>query len=92
MEELCDVQRELQAIGVNINQITRHFNSTADARQKMLYAHKANDQNRTVEANVDRLLDIVIKLSGNWLPDTPPEPGPLRMGRYPLNPQSNLDG
>lgn len=91
MEELCKVQRELKSIGVNINQIARYFNSTTDARQKMLYALKANDQNRRVEAKVDKLLDIVIKLSWKWLPDSPPKPGPLRMGRYPLEPEEIRD-
>jgi hypothetical protein len=92
VEELCIVQRELKTVGVNINQITRYFNSTTDARQKMLYAFKASDQNRRMDAKVDKLLDIVVKLSWKWLPNSPPKLGLGRMGRYPLEPEEIRDG
>jgi len=65
MGELSAICKELRAIGVNINQITRRFNST----KKTLDALKAADQYNKVGIKVDRLLEIVTELSYKWLPN-----------------------
>ena len=65
MGELSGICKELRAIGVNINQITRHLNTT----RQTIHILKAADQYKKVGAKVDRLLDIVTELSYKWLPN-----------------------
>lgn len=68
MEALSAIRSELNAIGVNINQVTRYFNSDPDPRQKLQYASKVAEQFTTVGGKVDQLLIIVAQLSEKWLP------------------------
>ena len=65
MGELSGICKELRAIGVNINQITRHLNTT----KQTIHILKAADQYKKVGIKVDRLLDIVTELSYKWLPN-----------------------
>ena len=65
MGELSGICKELRAIGVNINQITRHLNTT----RQTIHILKAADQYKKVGIKVDRLLDIVTELSYKWLPN-----------------------
>jgi hypothetical protein len=67
MEELSSLRAELRAIGININQVIRHFNSYPDLRKKEFYAKVAFRQYVGIETKVDQLLAIITKLSKKWL-------------------------
>lgn len=67
MEELAGIRKELKAIGVNINQITRQFNSSPDGNQKMFYALKVSEHYKKVDDKVSQLLEIVSKIAKTWL-------------------------
>lgn len=67
MEQLSALRSELNAIGVNINQVTRYFNSDPDPRQKIRYASNIAEQYQAVGSKVDQLLVIVSKLAERWL-------------------------
>ncbi len=67
MEELATIRRELKAIGININQITRSFNTDKAGIQRAYYIMKVADLYKTVDAKVDRLLILISKLTEKWL-------------------------
>lgn len=68
MEELTSIRKELKAIGVNINQQTRYFNSkTSNDAQRTFYMLKTAELYKKVEVKIDRLLCMVAKLSEKWL-------------------------
>ncbi|HVU97762.1 MAG TPA: plasmid mobilization relaxosome protein MobC [Puia sp.] len=67
MEELARLRTEIRAIGVNINQITRHFNTYPTPQQKLLYAKMAFREYQAVQPKIDELLTIISKLSIKWL-------------------------
>jgi len=66
IEELATVREELRAIGVNINQITRHFNGASQPARRLLPAHKALEEYRKVETKVNLLLSLIARLSRKW--------------------------
>ncbi len=67
MEELSAIRKELKAIGININQITRYFNSATDSTQKLFHSFKVDTHILEVSDKVESLLEIVSKLSEKWL-------------------------
>ena len=67
MEEMASVRKEIKAIGININQITRHFNQEHSDANKAFYALKAADQYVKVGTKVDELLSIISKFAERWL-------------------------
>ncbi len=67
MEELASLRGQIRAIGVNINQITRLFNTYPEPRRKEFYAKTAFNEYLQLEAKIDRLLEIISKLSKQWL-------------------------
>ena len=67
MEELARLRTEIRAIGVNINQITRHFNTYPAPQQKAMYAKMAFHEYQAVQPKIDELLTIISKLSLKWL-------------------------
>lgn len=67
MEELAKLRTEIRAIGVNINQITRHFNTYPEPSRKALYAAMAFKEYQAVEPKIDELLTIISKLGKKWL-------------------------
>lgn len=67
MEELASIRKELKAIGININQQTRHFHTSKNDAQRSFYFMKTASLYKGVEGKVERLLDIVGKLSIKWL-------------------------
>lgn len=64
--ELAGIKKELKAIGTNINQVTRYFNSKALPNQKIFEALKILDEYKKVGGKVDNLLTIVSDLSQKW--------------------------
>jgi len=67
MEELSALRAEIRAVGVNINQITRHFNTYPERGRKEFYAKIAFSQYIGLETKVEQLLSIITKLSRKWL-------------------------
>ncbi len=67
MEELALIRKELRAIGVNINQITRSFNQDKTGTHRAFFALKVADQYHKVDEKVVRLLVIISKLAERWL-------------------------
>lgn len=65
--ELAGIRKELNAIGNNINQITRHFHAAPDPDKKAFHALKVSEEYKKVGAKVDRLLDMVGEISKIWL-------------------------
>lgn len=67
MEELTGIRKELKAIGNNINQVTRKFNSSNSEVQQAYYTLKAIELYQKVEPKVNQLLVIVSQLTQKWL-------------------------
>jgi len=67
MEELAALRAEIRAIGVNINQITRLFNTYPEPRRKEFYAKVAIREYVRIESKIEHLLAIITKLSKKWL-------------------------
>lgn len=67
MEELALSRKELKAIGVNINQITKAFHSSGNDNAKAFYALKVAGRYEAVGTKVDALLVIVAQLAEIWL-------------------------
>lgn len=67
MEELAGIRKELKAIGININQITRHFNSSDQQEAKQYHALKVLQQYREVDKRVERVLSLVSDIALKWL-------------------------
>lgn len=67
MEELAALRGEIKSIGININQVTRLFNTYPEERRKEFYAKIAFNQYWGIETKIDRLLTIVSKLAKKWL-------------------------
>lgn len=67
MEVLSAIQKELRSIGININQITRHFNSSSGENQKIFHSLKIAEQYNQVGIKVDQLLSVVSEIAKQWL-------------------------
>ena len=67
MEILIGIQKELKAIGLNINQVTRNFNSIAGERQRWYQIKRAAEYYRQVDSRVSLLLTMISQLAKKWL-------------------------
>ncbi|WP_113638513.1 plasmid mobilization relaxosome protein MobC [Nubsella zeaxanthinifaciens] len=67
MEELAGIRRELKAIGININQITRTFNTDKEGSQRQQYILQVASLYQKVDTKVERLLTLITKLAEKWL-------------------------
>lgn len=67
MEQLVLVRRELKAIGVNMNQVTRSFHQTDDENHKRFYAAKLAAQYQEADTRINLLLSLISQLSKKWL-------------------------
>lgn len=68
MNELAGIRKELNAIGVNINQVTRYFNGTDIPSQKIFQALKILEEYKKVGLKVETLLKIISEVSHKWSP------------------------
>ncbi|SFH33203.1 plasmid mobilization protein [Pedobacter insulae] len=68
MEELALIRKELRAIGININQITKAFHSDKRETPQMFQVTKVTMLYEKVEAKTDTLLILINKLAEKWLP------------------------
>jgi hypothetical protein len=67
MEELAKLRTEIKAIGVNINQITKKFNTYPEPSRKAFFAKVAFQEYQAIEPKIDQLLTIISKLAKKWL-------------------------
>jgi len=65
--ELAYIRKELNAIGKNINQITRYFNGTEIPNQKIFHALKVAEEYKKVGHKTDQLLIIISQITKTWL-------------------------
>lgn len=67
MEELIRIRQELNAIGVNINQITHAFHTSDTPGKQVFESLKVAEEYKKVGERVDRLLTMIHELSRKWL-------------------------
>lgn len=65
--ELIRIRKELNAIGNNINQITRYFHQSPEETKKLFYATRVAGLYRDASARMDALLRIIEELGKRWL-------------------------
>lgn len=68
MEELSKIRQQIQAIGVNINQVTRRFHNDSGAEAKLFSAMEITRLYQQTDLKVTELLGIISNLSKLWLP------------------------
>ncbi|WP_259069482.1 mobilization protein [Mucilaginibacter sp. X4EP1] len=68
MEEMALIRKELKAIGININQQTKHFHTSKSDAERAFYVNRTAALYQRTEAKVDRLLMIISQLAQKWLP------------------------
>jgi hypothetical protein len=66
--ELVGIRRELKSIGTNVNQVTRHFNSTGHPSKKLYEALKVLDEFRRVHDKIEPLFAVIEKIEKSWSP------------------------
>ena len=67
MQELAAHRSQIKAIGVNINQITRFFNTYPEENRKEFYAKTAFHRYQALQPLIQNILLIITKLSKKWL-------------------------
>ena len=67
MEEMALIRKELKAIGININQITRTFNQDKAETHRAFYVMKVAELYKNVDERVEKLLVIISQLADKWL-------------------------
>jgi len=67
MEEMALIRKELKAIGININQITRTFNQDKAETHRAFHVMKVADLYKNVDERVEKLLVIISQLAEKWL-------------------------
>lgn len=68
MEELALIRKELRAIGININQITKAFHSDKREDSQIFQINRVTRLYEKVEGKTDTLLLIINRLAEKWLP------------------------
>jgi hypothetical protein len=67
IQQLSNIRSELRAIGINVNQITRHFHTADTERKKMFYAMEVAEEYAKVSEKVNTLMEMVDTLGRKWL-------------------------
>lgn len=67
MEIMTAIQKELKAIGVNVNQVTRHFHNSTTDGQRLHHLQNMLQFYKQVDAKVSFLLSIISQLAKKWL-------------------------
>jgi hypothetical protein len=66
-EKLMLIYRELKAIGVNLNQVTRHFHQANTEHQKAFQAYQIAQVYKQADVKIMMVLGLISKLSEQWL-------------------------
>lgn len=75
LEELAALRGEIKAIGVNINQITRYFNTYPEDSRKQFFAKIGLAKFIEMENKVDHLTGMISELCAKWLSESKQEKG-----------------
>ncbi|EHQ24606.1 mobilization protein [Mucilaginibacter paludis] len=67
MEQLVLIRRELKAIGINMNQVTKSYHQSRDENTKAFYALKLAAQYQEAATRIALLLSLISQLSKKWL-------------------------
>lgn len=67
MGELTRLRKELNAIGVNINQAVRKINSPAGRDERVLYLLELTAIYQSVEAKTAQIYPVITELAKRWL-------------------------
>jgi hypothetical protein len=65
-KELIKIKNELNAIGVNINQITNFFHTADVPTQKVFFATKVEEQYRLVKEKIEDLKKLLVEMHNKW--------------------------
>ena len=68
MEELALIRKELKAIGININQITKAFHSDKRDSSQLFQVGRIAELYLKVDGKTDTLLTLINQLAEKWLP------------------------
>lgn len=68
MEQLSGIRKELHAIGININQLTRYFHGAKTAEARLYNAMEITKLYQQADLKISELFNVVEKLSLLWLP------------------------
>lgn len=68
MEQLSGIRKELQSIGVNINQVTHYFHLNKDPEAKLFNVLEIAKLYQQTDKKVSVLLTLMAQLSLQWLP------------------------
>lgn len=68
-EELSAIRKEIQAIGININQVTHRFHMEDGAEGRIFQALEIAKLYQQTDSRVTALLTIISKLSVQWWPE-----------------------
>ncbi len=64
--ELIRIRKELNAIGVNINQITHSFHAADSTNQKLVHASRIVYEYKTVDEKIEVLWKLITEISKQW--------------------------
>ena len=67
MEVLAVICEELRRIGININQVTRYFNSCKSDIEKNSYGLKVAELYASVAPQFEILMNLIAQMSRRWL-------------------------
>jgi hypothetical protein len=67
METMTAIQKELKAIGININQATHYFHNSSTDGQRLHHLQIMLQYYKQVDAKVSLLLSIISQLAKKWL-------------------------
>jgi hypothetical protein len=67
LEELIRIRKELNAIGVNINQITHSFHTSDTPGKQVFHSLKIAEEYKKVGEKVDFLSKMIFELGQKWL-------------------------
>lgn len=68
MEKLSLIHKELQAIGVNINQVTHRFHIEDQPEGKLFRALEITKLFQQADLKLSEIFSVISKLSERWLP------------------------
>ncbi len=67
MTELIKIRKELNAIGINLNQITKQINSTTDKNKITLLGIESTESLRQTQEKIAELFSLIAQLAKKWL-------------------------
>lgn len=67
MPELIRMRREINHIGVNINQVTHYFNQSDEQTRRLFYAMKVSGHFDAVIDKSEQVLYLIERLGERWL-------------------------